>query len=233
MGNVIMKKRIFYTEIAYIIGIVVLAFGTGLMERADFGLSMVVAPAYLVHLKVSEFLPWFSFGMAEYCLQAVLIVLLSLILRRFRIKYFFSFVTAVFYGLVLDLSLLIISFIPGEGIVARFMFFVPGMLLCAFGVSLLFHTYIPPEAYELIVKEIADTFKFNITRVKTAYDCTSCVISVILSFVFFGFGKFVGVYYGTVVCALLNGIIIGMFSKFTEKRFEFKNGIEKMAKTLD
>lgn len=38
-------KRVFYTELAYAIGIIVLALGTALMERADFGMSMVVAPA--------------------------------------------------------------------------------------------------------------------------------------------------------------------------------------------
>ena len=49
-------KRTFYTEMAYIIGIVTLAFGTALMERADFGMSMVVAPAYLIYLKISDYL---------------------------------------------------------------------------------------------------------------------------------------------------------------------------------
>ena len=72
------------------------------MERADFGMSMVVAPAYLLHLKLSQTLPLFSFGMAEYTLQAVIIVLLALVMRRFKLSYLFSFCTAVIYGLTLD-----------------------------------------------------------------------------------------------------------------------------------
>ena len=52
-------KRIFYCELAYFLGIVVLAFGTALMEKADFGMSMVVAPAYLIHLKISEYVRLF------------------------------------------------------------------------------------------------------------------------------------------------------------------------------
>lgn len=87
-------KRTFYTEMAYIIGIVTLAFGTALMERADFGMSMVVAPAYLIYLKISDYLNWFSFGMAEYCFQAFLIIVLVIILRGFKRKYLFSFITA-------------------------------------------------------------------------------------------------------------------------------------------
>lgn len=81
-----MKKKI-YAELAYVLGLVILAFGTALMERADFGMSMVVAPAYILHLKLRDVLPFFSFGMAEYCLQAVLIVVLCLVLRRFRLGY--------------------------------------------------------------------------------------------------------------------------------------------------
>ena len=49
-------KRILYSEPAYFVGIFVLALGTALMEKADFGMSMVVAPAYLLHLKISEYL---------------------------------------------------------------------------------------------------------------------------------------------------------------------------------
>lgn len=84
-----LMKKTFYTEMAYAIGIVALALGTAFMEKADFGMSMVVAPAYLTYLKVSEYVSWFSFGMAEYCLQAVLIIILAIILRHFKRKYIF------------------------------------------------------------------------------------------------------------------------------------------------
>ena len=46
-------KRVFYCEVAYVLGLVVLAVGTALMEKADFGMSMVVAPAYLLYLKLN------------------------------------------------------------------------------------------------------------------------------------------------------------------------------------
>lgn len=91
-------KKTFYTEAAYVIGLITLALGTAFMERADFGMSMVVAPAYLIYLKVSGFLSWFSFGMAEYCFQAFLIIVLTIVLRRFKRKYLFSFITALIYG---------------------------------------------------------------------------------------------------------------------------------------
>ncbi|MCQ2983091.1 MAG: DUF6198 family protein [Treponemataceae bacterium] len=224
-----MKKTTFYTEASYAVGLCILALGTACMERADFGMSMIVAPAYILSLKISQVLPFFTFGMAEYCIQALLIVLLSLALRSFKPSYLLSFVTAVIYGLVLDLMLSLVSLIPSAGFTAtiagRALFFGIGMIFGAFGVALLFHTYLAPEAYELVVKEISATYGFSISRVKTIYDLSSFLVSVALSFIFFGFLHFEGIKAGTVICALLNGKLIGLCSTWLEKRFDFTDGI--------
>ncbi len=220
-----MKKRTFYTEAAYLLGILALALGTALMEKADFGVSMVVAPAYLLYLKLSQTLPFVTFGMAEYALQAVLLLLLSAVLRRFRVAYLFSFVTAVLYGFMLDGCMALVAFVPADAIPLRLALFAAGMLACALGVSLLFHTYIAPEVYELAVKEISAKFSFHIVKVKTLYDCASCLAGILLSFAFFGLWHFEGVKLGTIFCAFVNGTIIGLCSRFFEHFFTFRDGM--------
>lgn len=220
-----MKKRTLYAEAAYLLGIVILALGTALMEKAAFGMSMVVSPAYILHVKISEFLPFFTFGMAEYTFQAFLLVILGIVKRKFRMIFLFSFVTAVIYGFTLDGIMLLCSGLPADGIVWRILWYILGMVICSMGVALLFHTYIAPEAYELFVKVIAVDHGWEISRVKTVYDCVSCAVSVILSFVFFGFGTFVGVNWGTVVCALINGSIIGACTALLNKCFTFADAL--------
>lgn len=219
------RKKVFFTELAYVLGILALALGTAFMERADLGVSMVVAPAYLIHLKVSQFFPVYTFGMSEYVLQAVVLILLCLVLRRFKKSYLFSFVTAVLYGFTLDLMIFLVALLPGSGIGWRLGFYVVGLLLCSLGVSLLFHTYIAPEAYELFVKELAAKYGWRVDRVKTVYDCCSCLIGVVLSFAFFGFGHFEGVKLGTILCALVNGTLIGWIGRLLERGFEFRDGL--------
>lgn len=214
------KKKI-YSEIAYLIAMVVLAFGVALMQKADFGMSMVVAPAYILHLKISQLLPWFSFGVAEYTLQAVLLVLMIVILRTFKIPYLFSFVTAVLYGTVLDGCLLVTGMLPLGGIPGRIVYFLLGTVFCCVGVSLFFKSYISPEVYELLVKEIAGKYHFNIHKVKTIYDCSSCAAAILLSFIFFGLWHFEGVNLGTVICALTNGYIISRITAFFDAHFTF------------
>lgn len=217
------EKKVLYTELSYILGIVILALGTALMERADFGMSMVVAPAYLVYLKISTILPWYTFGMAEYCLQAFLLLITALIWRRFKMMYLFSFVTAVIYGVVLDTMIFLLAKIPQVSSMEWIPYYLLGMILCSLGVSFLFHTYFAPEAYELLVKEISVKYGTDIHKTKTAYDCSSCLIAILLSFIFFGFGHFEGVKLGTVICALVNGSIIGLWTKLLEKKYEFKD----------
>lgn len=51
----------------------------------------------------------------------------------------------------------------------------------------------------------------------------SVVLGIALSFSFFGFGVFEGVKLGTIICAVVNGFLIGPFSKMLEHFFEFKN----------
>lgn len=223
------KKTTFYTEISYILGLVIMAFAAAFTEKADFGMSMVVAPAYIIHLKVSEFLPWFTFGVAEYCFQGLLLIVTVIIMRKFRLSYLFSFVTAVLYGTLLDIAMKIIAPLPDTLFAVRIVWYIIGTVLCSFAVSLFFHTYLSPEAYELIVKELSAKFSFDINKVKTAYDCFSVILGIILSFSFFGFGVFEGVKLGTVICAFINGFLIGKFSKLLEHFFEFKNrlSIEK------
>ena len=113
-------KRTFSTELAYVFGIVFVAWGVVLMEKADFGVSMVVAPAYLLYRWLSPAWSFVTFGMAEYCLQAVLLLAMCLLLRRFRVSYLFSFVTAVVYGFVLDAFMLLGAALPaGRRLAAR------------------------------------------------------------------------------------------------------------------
>ena len=222
-----MKKN-FYTELAYAVGILLLAFGTAMMQRSEFGLSMIIAPAYILHLKISEFLPFFSFGMACYTFEAVLLIIIILIRHRAKLSYLFSFVTALIYGFTLDGMVWLVGFLPCDGVVLRILFFVVGILFCSWGLAFMFKTYIPQEAYEVFVLEISDMTGKNLVMVKTVYDLCSLVLAVVLSFAFFGFGNFNGVNFGTLVSAFANAPLIGLFSKLNDRFFGFVDGIPRL-----
>lgn len=218
-----MKKITFPSELAYIIGLILTAFGNALLTRADFGLSMVVAPSYLIHLKVSQWLPFYSFGMSGYVFQGLLIILTAIIVRKFRLSYLFSFVTAFIFGNLLDLMLIPANMIPADSLFLRGLLMAAGLIIVPAGVSLLFYTYISPEAYELLVKEVSKKFGFETGRTKLVYDISSLLLATVLALVFFGISDLKGIGIGTVIAAVLNGILIGAYCKIYNKFISFKD----------
>ena len=219
-----------YSEAAYVLAMIILSFGTALMERADLGISMIVAPSYLLHLKVSQTLTWFSFGVAEYMMQTVVLVIVIILMRRLKLAYFFCFVSAMLSGVLLDIAIAVIALIPFEGFGARLVYYVVGMCIGSFGVGLIFHSYVTPGAYESFVKELAPKFGVDLGKFKTAYDCCSLLLGVIFSFAFFGFGNFVGIRLGTVVCALLNGTLVAFSSRLVDRLFYFEDASPRLGK---
>ncbi len=217
-----LKKISFYEELAYLIGLILIALSVTLMTKAGFGVSMVVAPAYVIFLKLSPLLPFLTFGMTEYLFQFLLLVVMMLVIRRFRASYLFSFATAVIYGTILDLCNLSLNVFTPVSMSARILTFAVATLVCCIGVSLMFHTYIAPEVYELFVKEVAKRFHLSMSRFKWIYDATSLLIAYLLSGIFFGFLSFTGLGIGTLICAMINGPIIGLISRFLDRFFLFK-----------
>lgn len=60
------KKVTLHSETVYLFAILILSFAVAMVSAADFGVSMIVAPAYILSLAVDAL----TFGQSEYILQA-------------------------------------------------------------------------------------------------------------------------------------------------------------------
>ena len=134
------NKRIFYTEIGYIFGLVFTAIGVALMIKANLGVSMIVAPTVLIQQKLSEFLPWVTVGQVEWVFQGLLLILMSIIVRRFRASYLFSVVTVLIYTSILDGMLFLLGFVPNDILALQIVLFLLGWLILDIGLSFMFRT---------------------------------------------------------------------------------------------
>jgi len=215
-----MGKRRIDAVALYLVGIAATACGIAFLTRADFGLSMVGAPVYIIYRKASEYVSFLTYGTVTYLVEGVLIVITAVIMKRFRLYYLFSFLTAVFSGFMIDFFMWSLPHVTEEMFFVRILCFTAGMLLCAFGITLLFHTYFAPEAYELFVKEVSAKTGMEISRFKIRFDFTFLMIAFVLSFAFFGLFHFVGIGIGTVICAFCNGRLIGWFSRCLKRNFQ-------------
>jgi len=198
-----------------------LTLAVAIMAAADFGVSMIVAPAYILSQKFT----FFTFGQWDYIIQGVLFIVFCLAMKRFKLTYFVSFITCVIYGTILDMWRAVIPLLnpavtpPGSmGLPARIAMFAVGELLTAFTVMLFFKTYIYPQVCDLFVKGIVQKYGFNQTKCKRIFDLCCLLLSLALTLILFK--GFVGIKWGTVVITLINGVLIGFFAKAYDKCFE-------------
>ena len=93
-------KKLFcrWGEFAFVLGTFFIALGVSLMEKGGLGMSMVTSQSYIISLAV----PFFTFGMADYLLQGMLLIGYYIIVRRFDWKNILSFFSAFIFGVVLD-----------------------------------------------------------------------------------------------------------------------------------
>lgn len=225
-----MKKITFYSELVYISALVLLSFAVSMISATDFGLSMIVSPAYILSLKF----PVLTFGQAEYVVQGILFVLFCILLKKIRAVYFVSFGTGFVYGLMLDAWRLIIPHFnpeitaPGSlPLAIRIVYFILGMLLTSLSIAMCFRTYLYPQIYDFFVKGVSEKYSIDSGKFKTAYDFVFLIVSVVMSLLLFG--KFVGVGIGTPVMAICNGFIITFFGKIMDKIFVYKPLFKKFS----
>ena len=216
-----MKKKNFYSELSYITGMLLLPLGIVFMEKANLGLSTVAAPAYLLYRKISPVLSFYTFGISEFFLQVLVLIVMVCILKKFRLPFLFSFITTFLFSRVLDFYMLIFPFPAPETLFLRIVFFAIGDILSLIGVCFFFRTYISPEVYDIFVRDLALHFNIPISRFKTGFDCVFAAIGITLSFSFYGFWQFEGVKIGTLFCAVFNGTIIGWIGALLDRYFDF------------
>lgn len=222
-----MKKIAKASELLWLFGVIFVALGVALCSKADLGVSMIAAPAFVL----SDALSFFSVGVIEYIAQGILLLILCIVIRRFRARYLLAFAVAVIYGYTLDLFLLMLSGFNPDTVAMRWVLLLIGDAVTAFGVACFFRTYMPLQVYELFVSELSDRFGFRIERVKWCFDMSLLALSIVLALVLFGgvgsvdFGSlwhssYHSIGLGTIVTTLINSPIIAIMGKLVDKLFD-------------
>ena len=220
-------------ELAWALGNILIALSVCFSAKSGFGVSMVVAPAYVLYLKVSQTLSWFTFGMAEYCFQMLLLLLLSIVMRKFKWKYLLTVITVVFYSVWLDIWQMMFGKEVYSLYWQRVCSGVVGVLIGSFAIALMLRTYLPQEAYEMVVKELAEKYHKNMNGVKWIYDVTSLGIAILMMLVTFHTFSFriIGVY--TIAAAAINAPLIAFAGRMLEKKFDFSPCFFKLYETYN
>jgi uncharacterized membrane protein YczE len=225
-----MKKISKTNELLWLFGIIFVAFGVAICSKANLGVSMIAAPAFIIYEAIAPLWSGFSVGMTEYLIQGVILIILCIILRKFRWTFLLAFLVAFIYGYTLDFFIWVFKDVSFDAVWLRWVMLIVGDVLVAFGVACCFKTYMPLQVYELFVSEISKKFSFSITKVKMVFDYTLLTISLILAFSLFGdvktfdwatigYSSFHSIGLGTIVTTIINSPIIAFMSKLLNATF--------------
>ena len=202
----------------WLAGLILCALGLSLCTKSALGLSMIGAIPYILHLWLRDAFPWFTQGVAEYVWEAALLLIMCLIVRRFRAKYLLSFGTAVLSGLCIDGWLMMLGGNGAyESMAVRVIAFAAGVIITALAIACFFRTSLPLQVYELTVTEIADRYGKDKNKVKMGFDLSMLALAVALALLLTGGLNGVGA--GTVIITLVNAPLIALFGKLLDKLF--------------
>ena len=215
-------------ELYWFLGIILISIGVSVCKKADLGVSMIAAPAFIIYDAIAELVPFFTVGVVEYIVQAFFALLLCAVVGKVKLSYLITIVVGVIYGYVLDLWLFLFGTEPFEQIWLRYVMLIVGDVITATGVACFFRTYIPVQSYDIFVKEVALRYKLNINKFKLVYDVSLLLIAIVLALTLFDDVKtfnwseiyktsfhYLGL--GTLITTIINSPIIAFIGKLLDK----------------
>lgn len=238
-----MKKITRSSELLWVLGVVLVALGVAICGKADLGVSMIAAPAFVVYEAIAPLWSGFSVGMTEYIIQGLLLILLCVVVRRFNWRYLLAFAVAVLYGYTLNFFLWLLGGVSFDAVWLRWVMLLVGDLVTAAGVACFFRTYLPLQVYELFVAEVSARFSLPIGRVKWAFDVSLLVLSAALALILFGDAgtfdwatigtrSFHSLGLGTLVTTAINSPLITWAGRGIDRLFDAGARFPKLEKLL-
>lgn len=198
------KTKVFYQEVAFCIAMITNSFALSLLVKSVFGISTLSS----LPLVFSNIFPQISFGMWTYIVQTIMLCILMAITRQPKVSYIFSFVIGYIFGLLTDLTTVIVAYLP-DIFLLRIMYFAAGWTLISFGGALFIKSQMPLMANDCVIADLSRYFKVKVKLVKTIADLIFVISASILSLTFLH--ELVGVGIGTIFAALFTGSFVQFF----------------------
>lgn len=207
------KPEIAKRYILFIVSLFFAALGVAFTKHGELGVSPISSVANVLSIKFT----FWSMGTWLIIWNCVLILGQILILRKkFQWIQLLQVPLSFLFGWFTDFGMWIVSFIPVNTYVARIAMIIIGIIILGFGISLAVIANVIMNAGEAFVKAISDTTGCEFGNIKIAFDITCVMISIVLSLLFFDF-TIVGMREGTIMSALLTGVVVKFFSRKLKK----------------
>ena len=204
-------KQIIKNYTTLLIGLFIMAFGVSLSVRCDLGTTPISSIPYVLSFQYP-----LSLGTITIIFNVLLILIQILILRsKFPRIQIFQIITTTIFGYFIDFAQTQTAFIMPHNLFEQSIVCILGCIVIVLGVFFEVNSkavVLPGEGVSLAVCSVTD---IPFPKMKIIFDTSNVVIALILSFIFFGGLKAVGI--GTIFAGIVVGYIVRIYKKLAVK----------------
>ncbi len=204
----IMKRTIlnyFFRYLAFFFGVACMALGIALTTLADLGTTPISALPYVASLGFMSSMGFFT-GLMNLCLVGLQLAILR---KKFPPTQYLQIPAALAFGFFIDFWMRLTPLPDQMTYVYSLLYLALGILVLAFGVFVEVCADVVVMAGEGAVLALATLFHRDFGVIKTIFDTTLVLLAAILSLTLFG--KLQGVREGTLISAVLVGVVVRFF----------------------
>lgn len=201
------KKETAKRYILFIISLFFSALGVAFTKHGEVGVSPISSVANILSYKFTSL----TLGSWLIVWNCVLILGQIILLRKnFKLIQLLQVPLSFLFGYFTDFGMWCVNRIPTDIYPVKLLMVVIGVVILGFGISLAVIANVIMNSGEAFVKALSDIIRKDFGNVKIAFDISCVSASILLSLIFFNF-KIVGTREGTIISALMTGVVVKFF----------------------
>lgn len=201
------KNQLLKRYFVFLAGLFINSLGVSLITKSNLGTSPISSIPYVLSL---HYIP--TLGQFTILFSLLLIALQILILgRKFQLISLLQIPVSIAFGYFIDLSMIMLSWLNPSNYAYRAVSLLIGCLVLGFGVYIEVIADVVMLPGEAFVKAVTCRFSTEFGISKVCFDASMTIGAGLLSFLFFH--RLNGVGIGTIVAALLVGLIARFLGK--------------------
>lgn len=203
------KKEIVKRYTLFIISLFFAAFGVAITKHGELGVSPISSVPNVLSSRIDSL----SLGAWLIIWNCILIVGQVVILKKeFQLIQLLQIPLSFLFGIFTDFGVWCMSYVSNDYYAVRILLVLVGIISLGFGVALSVIANVIMNSGEAFVKAISDKSGMLFGNVKIGFDVGCVALALVASWILFD-GKIVGTREGTILTALLTGVVVNFFVK--------------------
>lgn len=201
------KKNLVRRYIVFLFGLFISSLGVAFVTKASLGTSPISSIPYVLSLKFTPTLGVFTIYFSLFLILLQIIILG----KKFNKIDLLQIPVSILFGYFIDISMFLLTWVNSDIYVVKVLYLLIGCVILGFGVYLEVIADVLMLPGESFVRSLTIRFGVDFGITKVCFDASMTVTAGIISFILFN--TINGVREGTIVAALIVGLIAKSFGK--------------------